>query len=952
MRRKNRKGFTIVELVIVIAVIGVLAAILVPTFVNLTKDAHRASDKSFIHNVNTQLAIEEIDPKKGKAETMYDAIQVAKERGLDIERLTPYDGNDIIWDSVANRFALVAADLDPSNPNADPAKIIYSDGDLKGKNHELWKCYSAMPTAPYTYSIYAKYDWNMTVKDIGPLTVGFDAGDVMGLTKVTFAKEDTAKTQYTFRTNAGMDIEFTDAFGEPKFFGEAADVKLNKVYEQSGHFRGNVKSLELNGGHAVFEKGSVTGFFDPIPDGMPVSYNIKAGATVGTLGGKKGTGEKITGRSESGSKVITFAMVDSGTDAVESADIRLGERPTNWTRTDEGTIADNVYISGVAPQGGETKEPAASCSQHDWKPSADAPVAVCANCGEVKFNKVEVNEETGQPEPVPYVIDVDGTEEELVDRNTTYGFYNSYVAEATAQTPTHWIHEITNKAEFKYILSHIHTNKTEEAESVPLADENTEYRILNDINFGGTLWTAAELVGQETFVGRLVSGKETNVVLSNVELRPTANVIRADWQSAGGLFGLALDASFEKITLSDFVLNGDAAKGCGLFIAGNNAALAYHELSFVDCVVADTCSINASANTGAFVGSTRGISEVSFTRCINSANVICTSTNVGGFIGTGSTASSDSTNSLTFTDCVNAGHIMGTNYVGGFTGNTGNGGRVLTGTGNLNSGNVYVTTTGTNYGMFFSGDSWYKNTSSFSGQMTGRLKVGSTSSCYEKSHLGDFTYSVVDGNEVAITSANYATCVDSYQLVALAPSFNEQNKLLFGNSVDCDRVVVNIRQHGLRISKAEYWPYGDNQQTNEVGGPEQSETYAYMASLSFNSIANVDVTKVTQCGYFIPNGANNPQASYAAGFETFKLDNALYGTSGYEDGYHVSAGGIGYIIAANSDPSADQYLAICDWRNDIQYEVTAYKDGAIVGNGVVNYGRGSGDATYLTAINF
>jgi type IV pilus assembly protein PilA len=33
----KRKGFTIVELVIVIAVIGILAAILIPTFVNVTK---------------------------------------------------------------------------------------------------------------------------------------------------------------------------------------------------------------------------------------------------------------------------------------------------------------------------------------------------------------------------------------------------------------------------------------------------------------------------------------------------------------------------------------------------------------------------------------------------------------------------------------------------------------------------------------------------------------------------------------------------------------------------------------------------------------------------------------------------------------------------------------------------------------------------------------------------
>ena len=40
MRKSNRKGFTIVELVIVIAVIAILAAVLIPTFASIVKKAN------------------------------------------------------------------------------------------------------------------------------------------------------------------------------------------------------------------------------------------------------------------------------------------------------------------------------------------------------------------------------------------------------------------------------------------------------------------------------------------------------------------------------------------------------------------------------------------------------------------------------------------------------------------------------------------------------------------------------------------------------------------------------------------------------------------------------------------------------------------------------------------------------------------------------------------------
>ncbi len=52
-KKNNRKGFTIVELVIVIAVIAILATVLVPTFGNVIENANRTALVQQIKNEHT-----------------------------------------------------------------------------------------------------------------------------------------------------------------------------------------------------------------------------------------------------------------------------------------------------------------------------------------------------------------------------------------------------------------------------------------------------------------------------------------------------------------------------------------------------------------------------------------------------------------------------------------------------------------------------------------------------------------------------------------------------------------------------------------------------------------------------------------------------------------------------------------------------------------------------------
>ena len=245
---KVKQGFTIVELVIVIGVIGVLTAVLIPTFINLNKKAEMASMQSFIKNVNTQLAMREAEGKK--LETPNDAMVIAEDMGFDVEKISPFDGNDIVYDGVAKRFAMMKGE-----------EVTYSEGGVKGAGTDIWKIADSAEKAAAIntagYSIYAKETWN--IGNLAEIKVGFDAGRNMSAESVSYVNP-TASQNVIIRTNGGA-VTINGKQDNVIHYGDAESVNIIDVASASYHEKGAVKFLEAAAGHIVVEKeAEVTAF--------------------------------------------------------------------------------------------------------------------------------------------------------------------------------------------------------------------------------------------------------------------------------------------------------------------------------------------------------------------------------------------------------------------------------------------------------------------------------------------------------------------------------------------------------------------------------------------------------------------------------------------------------------------------------------------------------------------
>lgn len=248
--KSNKKGFTIVELVIVIAIIAILAAVLIPTFASLVKKANVSADTQLVRNLNMAVEIEKAS-SNAKHSTMHEALMTAQAAGYDVDTIVAKSGYNIAWDSANDRFVLV---------DKDAKKYIYPTSENTAENtisnpaDYFLFCDDSAKIDESGFSYYLSK--NAKLPEDGAVTVkaGFDAGENKNLKEVTY---DGSATKVIFNLNGGkLTVEDTNDNNQQYFYGSLAEAVVS-TGNSCFHAYGTIAKLDLQAGKVVAEVGSI-----------------------------------------------------------------------------------------------------------------------------------------------------------------------------------------------------------------------------------------------------------------------------------------------------------------------------------------------------------------------------------------------------------------------------------------------------------------------------------------------------------------------------------------------------------------------------------------------------------------------------------------------------------------------------------------------------------------------
>ena len=241
--KNSKKGFTLVELIIVVAVIALLAAVLIPTFSSLISKANQAKDEALVSNLNKAVAL-----STEKYDTVYDVLGAVKENaGFDVAKISAsVSEHEILWDSVNYCFVYKTEKGITGIPNTQTNKDV--------ENYQYWRFVKDQTAiANSEYSVYWVGD-NISEANV---SVGFDAGEAK-VAQVNYVRTGNEEQKVTIRTTGGNLL--VNAQNDTVFhYGDSTSVEV-KAIASSYHVYGNVEgTIVVESGHVQIEKSAQVG---------------------------------------------------------------------------------------------------------------------------------------------------------------------------------------------------------------------------------------------------------------------------------------------------------------------------------------------------------------------------------------------------------------------------------------------------------------------------------------------------------------------------------------------------------------------------------------------------------------------------------------------------------------------------------------------------------------------
>jgi len=693
MKKINKKGFTIIELVIVIAVIAILCAVLIPTFISLAKKAKVSNDTVLVKNLNTILAMSEATD--GKNVLMGDALTDVFDNGYVVANLTPTsEGYDIVWDSVNDRFRLY-----------NGTTLVYSDeGQTKVATQvDLWKVYSEVPSiANQTYSIYLRDGASVSTADV---KVGFDVGNNTNVTNINYA--NNIEQNVVIRTNSVQTSLTVNApSDEITHYGKAGSIVIENVKPSSYTEKGEVVWLEITEGRLVLEEES----------NVEAVYIAKKSANA--------FADNVIIAIENGTNIPEFSrdVVEISAEGTKVCTIETDSEKMNIYLFQKG-IYEQIQVEEVVndnPTGIKNRIEQVDISSDTNRVAVDIANAITRNDnGEIIVNSVvaKVNENG-------IIVAKDEANNSLVTEETiTAAIKETGKTQEQKNLEKEGLIDpeliiFNNGINTKYSLvqfrDEVNGGNSFEGCTVTL-QKNIDLQGVSWDPIGSLVWynNGASRPAYDTTQARPFSGifDGNGYTISNMTIddNSVANGI-----GASGFFGNATGATIQNLNFVGAnvnlpnkeligivvggVLGGDitvrnitidqtssliACDNIGVIVGSAFGDYDVATATFDNIVSSASVSAENAAYMGMVTGSIKGYKTITFTRCTNNGDIKLTAapTNTtygmcGGIVGylqgnqprSGMSATTNNT-TVQFVTCINNGEILGYNNAGGIVAN-------------------------------------------------------------------------------------------------------------------------------------------------------------------------------------------------------------------------------------------------------------------------------------------